>query len=254
MSKRLAGRGEQALQRLERAFAAVAADEPDADVADLAVAPGSVLRLRRSARPRRRAGRACARGRPGPPPPGDADPRSLGEGDARASRGSAGGGARVPATCRSLRARARSVGLHAPRRTGTSRMPASSATATERRSKSLQEALTHARRVGDRRNELYLLAELSYTLTMTGRWEEALADVHGAARGAASRRRTTRERAHRCPRDLLPSRISATEARELLSRLGSHSRSPSMSQDQLDPRSSSGRSSSCGEFSFDASR
>jgi tetratricopeptide (TPR) repeat protein len=39
----------------------------------------------------------------------------------------------------------------------------------------LHEALTLARRVGDRRSELYLLAELSYALTMTGSWKEALA-------------------------------------------------------------------------------
>ncbi len=50
-----------------------------------------------------------------------------------------------------------------------------------------QEELALARRVGLRRNELFSLVELSYVLTMLGRWDEALAtyseipeDAHGS--------------------------------------------------------------------------
>ncbi len=58
----------------------------------------------------------------------------------------------LPATCRSDRARARPVGRQPRTRVlATSRTPASSATATRRRSKSSQEALALARRVGNRR-------------------------------------------------------------------------------------------------------
>ncbi len=38
-----------------------------------------------------------------------------------------------------------------------------------------QEALALARRMGIRRLELFSLVELSYVLTMLGRWDEALA-------------------------------------------------------------------------------
>jgi tetratricopeptide (TPR) repeat protein len=41
----------------------------------------------------------------------------------------------------------------------------------------LTEALALARRIGDRQTELYVLAETSYALSMSGRWQEALA-VH----------------------------------------------------------------------------
>jgi class 3 adenylate cyclase/tetratricopeptide (TPR) repeat protein len=39
----------------------------------------------------------------------------------------------------------------------------------------LQQQLEHARRIGDRRQEWFGLSELSYVLTMLGRWDEALA-------------------------------------------------------------------------------
>jgi class 3 adenylate cyclase/tetratricopeptide (TPR) repeat protein len=39
----------------------------------------------------------------------------------------------------------------------------------------LEEALPVARRVGDRRNEWFMLSEQSYVLSMLGRWDEALA-------------------------------------------------------------------------------
>ena len=39
----------------------------------------------------------------------------------------------------------------------------------------IEEALPLARRVGDRRNEWFLLAEQSYVLSMLGRWDEAVA-------------------------------------------------------------------------------
>jgi tetratricopeptide (TPR) repeat protein len=40
---------------------------------------------------------------------------------------------------------------------------------------SLEQALTIARRVGNRPNEWFALSEMTYTLTMLGRWQEALA-------------------------------------------------------------------------------
>jgi tetratricopeptide (TPR) repeat protein len=39
----------------------------------------------------------------------------------------------------------------------------------------IEEALPGARRIGDRRNEWFMLAEQSYVLSMLGRWDEALA-------------------------------------------------------------------------------
>ena len=39
----------------------------------------------------------------------------------------------------------------------------------------LEEALAHARRTGYRRNEWFALSEMSFALTMLGRWDEALA-------------------------------------------------------------------------------
>jgi tetratricopeptide (TPR) repeat protein len=39
----------------------------------------------------------------------------------------------------------------------------------------IEEALPVARRIGDRRNEWFMLAEQSYVLSMLGRWDEALA-------------------------------------------------------------------------------
>jgi tetratricopeptide (TPR) repeat protein len=39
----------------------------------------------------------------------------------------------------------------------------------------IEEALPLARRVGDRRNEWFMLAEQSYVLSMLGRWDEAIA-------------------------------------------------------------------------------
>src|SRR5262249_38247253 len=41
----------------------------------------------------------------------------------------------------------------------------------------LEQALDLARRIGDRQNEWFALSEMTYALTMLGRWDEALARV-----------------------------------------------------------------------------
>ena len=169
------GRSEQARERLERAFAAVAADEPDADVADLA------SRLAQSYAFSGAHDLAV-------------EPVELALEVAQALR--------LPETLirgllvKAMLARAGgrleeelAFQRHAVRYALEHDLSASTNTAYgnlsdacfqrdryEEAFEVLQEALTHARRVGDRRNELYLLSEMSYTLTMTGRWEEALAD------------------------------------------------------------------------------
>ena len=59
--------------------------------------------------------------------------------------------------------------------TATSPTSACSATGTRNRSIIWTQALALARRIGDRRNEWFALSEMSYALTMLGRWDEALA-------------------------------------------------------------------------------
>ena len=186
------GRSEQARERLERAFAAVAADEPDADVADLASRLAQSYAF--SGAPERAV-----------------EPVELALEVAQALR--------LPETLirgllvKAMLARAGgrpeeelAFQRHAVRYALEHDLSASTTTAYGNLSDAcfqrdrygealevLQEALTHARRVGDRRNELYLLSEMSYTLTMTGRWEEALADYtelpeeHASPRRAYSR-------------------------------------------------------------------
>ena len=39
----------------------------------------------------------------------------------------------------------------------------------------LEQSIPLARRIGDRRNEWFMLAEQSYVLSMLGRWDEAVA-------------------------------------------------------------------------------
>ena len=195
----------------------------------------------------RRAGRARARGRPGPPPPGDADPRSLGR---RRLLARAGGRPEEELAFQ----------RHAVRYALEHDLSASTTTAYGNLSDAcfqrdrygeafevLQEALTHARRVGDRRNELYLLSEMSYTLTMTGRWEEALADYTELPEERASPRRALASVLSGVL-EIYLHRGQQTEARELLS-VSAPSRSPSTSRtarstQQLGPHSSMRRAAS----------
>ena len=70
----------------------------------------------------------------------------------------------------------------------------------------LADGLVLARRIGSRHRELFMLAETSYALAMSGRWEEALAIYAGAARGSAANEHQPRERPQRGARDPDPPR------------------------------------------------
>jgi tetratricopeptide (TPR) repeat protein len=168
------GRSEQAIERLERAFAAVAGDEPDADVAELAARLGQAYMFagdfERSVAPTELALRAAQAQRL---------PEAL-----------------VPALLtKSLLARADSrpeeelaLMRHAIRYALENDVPELANQAYTFLSDAcffhdrylealdvLREALALARRVGIRRRELFVLSETSYTLAMTGGWQEALA-------------------------------------------------------------------------------
>ena len=168
------GRAEQALERLERAFAAVASDEPDDDIAALASRLAQTYAIagqyERAAEPNELALRV-------------AQAQRLPEALIRALM------------TKALLARASdrpeeqlALLRHALRLALEHDLPESASVAYGNLSDAcffgdryrealevLEEALAHARRVGDRRNELYLLSETSYALAMTGSWNEALA-------------------------------------------------------------------------------
>ena len=239
------GRSEQARERLERAFAAVAADEPDADVAELA------SRLAQSYAFSGAPDRAV-------------EPVELALEVAQALR--------LPETLirgllvKAMLARAGgrleeelAFQRHAVRYALEHDLSASTATAYGNLSDAcfqrdrygeafevLQEALTHARRVGDRRNELYLLSEMSYTLTMTGRWEEALADYTELPEERASPSAGILASVLSGVLEIYLHRGQRTEARELLSQPRLH-RGVHRRPGPLDPRSSSVRTPLRGE-------
>ena len=170
----LIGRGEQGMRRMEEAFQAVSADEPDPDVADLAARLARGLAL---AGERERA----------------AEPNELALEVAQALR--------LPETLvRALGTKAylsRAAGRpeeelalsrHALRYALENDLAEQAASGYANLSDScfggdrygealeaLGEAVTLARRSGERAAELFALSETSYALTMTGRWDEALA-------------------------------------------------------------------------------
>jgi tetratricopeptide (TPR) repeat protein len=171
------GRHAQGLERVKRAFAAVADDEPDEDVATLAARLGGAYAFH-----------------------GDFEnatgPNELALRLAQALR--------LPDTLtRALNTKAMMVGAsgrpeealallrHALGHALEHDLPTAAATACGNLSdacfhrdrfgealEALAQALVLARRVGDRRVELFVLAETSYALAMSGRWQEAL-DVFG---------------------------------------------------------------------------
>ena len=172
--EQITGRAEQALERLEKAFAAVAADEPDADIAELAVRLGQSYafagELERAVEPTELA-------------------LSVSE------------ALRLPETL------LRALGVKAILARGNRRpqeelafhrhsiayaieqdLPDQAARGYGNLSDAcffgdrygealdvLAEGLALVRRVGNRRTELYVLSESSYALCMTGRWDEGLA-------------------------------------------------------------------------------
>ena len=180
------GRDQQGLRRMEEAFAAVAGDQPDEDVADLA------SRLARR--------HAFAR---------DVD-RATGANELALAVSQA---LRLPETLsRALGTKAYLARIadrpeeelalqrHLVRHALENDLPpglrataygllSDTCLAGDRYGEALEaldEALSLARRGGDRHAEWYTLAETSYTLTMTGRWDEAtatFAELPGEALG-----------------------------------------------------------------------
>ena len=168
------GRSEHARERLEKAFAAVAGDEPDADIAELAALLGSSYafagELERAVEPIELSLRVAEALRLP-----ETLTRALGT-KAILARGN-----RRPqeelALVRHVVAYALEQDL--PSRAAIAYGNLSDACyAGDRYGEALDalaEGLALARRVGDRRVELYVLTETSYALAMTGRWDEALA-------------------------------------------------------------------------------
>ena len=168
------GRGQQGLRRMEEAFEAVSADEPDADVADLAARLGSALALAGEVE------RATG-------------PNELALGVAQALR--------LPETLvRALTTKAYlsraagrpeeelALGRHALRYALENDLAEQAAQGYANLSDScfvsdrygealeaLGESVALARRTGGRASELFALSETTYALTMTGRWDEAVA-------------------------------------------------------------------------------
>jgi predicted ATPase/class 3 adenylate cyclase len=168
------GRSEQARERLERAFAAVSADEPDEDVAILAADLG---RLYAQAGEYERS----------------SGPIELALQHAQALR--------LPwALIRAMQAKALvavasgrpeeelALRRHAVRHALEHDLLNAASVAYgnlsdscfrgdryEEALEALTEALALARRIGDRHAELYILSETSYALSICGRWQEALA-------------------------------------------------------------------------------
>jgi class 3 adenylate cyclase/tetratricopeptide (TPR) repeat protein len=168
------GRSEQALTRLERAFAEVAADEPDADIADLASRLGQSYvftgALERAVAPTELA-LSVAQALRLP----EALSRALG---VKALLARAGGRPEEELAFHrhSIRyALEHDLSSHAATGYGNLSDACFQGDRYGEALEVLREALALARRVGDRRNELFAHSEMSYALTMTGRWNEALA-------------------------------------------------------------------------------
>jgi tetratricopeptide (TPR) repeat protein len=170
----IAGRADQALARLERAFAAVAGDEPDADIAELASRLGQSYafagELERAAEPTELALSVSQALRL---------PETLSRAlnvKAMLARGNR----RPEEELAFLRhAIAHALEHDLPRQAATGYGNLSDACfAGDRYGEALDalaEQLALVRRIGDRRGELFGLSETSYALAMTGRWDEALA-------------------------------------------------------------------------------
>jgi class 3 adenylate cyclase/tetratricopeptide (TPR) repeat protein len=172
--ERATGRGQAALERLEQAYAAVASDEPDPDVTDLAANLGQMYvwsgDFERAQEPLERA-------------LATAQAQRLPEPLVRA----------LLAKSLLVRAQGRpeeelALMRHALRYALENDLPEQAGHAYTFISDAcflydrygealdvLREALALARRVGIRRSETFALAELSYALAMTGQWDEALA-------------------------------------------------------------------------------
>ena len=170
----LTGRGEQGMRRMEEAFEAVSADEPDADVADLAARLGRNLALAGEAERAAEANELAL---------GIAQALRLPETLARAL-GTKAYLSRVagrPEEELALNRHALRYALEndlAEQAANAYANLSDSCFASDRYGEALEalgEALGLARRSGERAVELFVLSETTYALTMTGRWDEAIA-------------------------------------------------------------------------------
>ena len=168
----ITGRGEQGLRRMEEAFEAVSADEPDADVAELAGRLGIALafagEFERCAQVNELAlGVAQALRLP------ETLIRALGT---KALLARAAG--RPEEQLALLRHAVRYALENDPERAAVGYGNLSDACFEGDRYgealEALGEALALARRGGDRSSELFALSETTYALTMAGRWDEAV--------------------------------------------------------------------------------
>ena len=168
------GRGEQARSRLEAAFAAVADDEPDEDVVAVAAQLGTVLAFggnyEQALEPTEFALRLSQALRL---------PEQLIRGlNAKAALAQASG---RPEEALALRRHAIRVAREHDLTEQASTAYGNLSDACflgDRYSEALEalaDGLVLARRIGSRNRELFMLAETSYALAMSGRWEEALA-------------------------------------------------------------------------------
>jgi tetratricopeptide (TPR) repeat protein len=168
------GRGEQARSRLEAAFAVVADDEPDEDVVEVAARLGSAHALggnyEQAREPNEFALRHSQALRL---------PRQLIRGlqtNAQLARASG-----RPEEVFALLRHALRLALEHDLTEQASVAYGNLSDACFRNDRysealdALADALALARRVGSRNRELFMLAETSYALAMSGRWEEALA-------------------------------------------------------------------------------
>ncbi|HEU5206458.1 MAG TPA: adenylate/guanylate cyclase domain-containing protein, partial [Gaiellaceae bacterium] len=169
----LTGRGE-GMRRMEEAFEAVAADEPDADVADLAARLGRGLalagELERAVAPNELALEVAQALRLP-----ETLVRALGT-KAYLSR-AAGRPEEELALARHALRCALENDLAEQAASGYSNL-SDSCFAGDRYGEALDalgEALALARRTGERASELFALSEMTYALTMTGRWDEVVA-------------------------------------------------------------------------------
>ncbi len=172
--EQLTGRVDQALERLENAFAAVAGDEPDADIAELASRLGQVYafagELERAVEPIELALSVSEALRL---------PETLSR--ALTVKAMLARGNRRPEEELAFLRHAIGYALEhdLPRMAATGYGNLSDACfAGDRYGEALDalaEQLALVRRIGDRRGELYGLSETSYALAITGRWDEALA-------------------------------------------------------------------------------
>ena len=161
------------MRRMEEAFEAVSADEPDADVADLAARLGRSLALAGEVERAAEANELAL---------GPAQALRLPETLVRAlgtkeylSR--VAGRPKRSSRCPGMRFGTRSRTI---RGTGCERVREPVGQLLRKRPvrqalEALGEAVALARRTGERAAELFALSETTYALTMTGRWDEAIA-------------------------------------------------------------------------------